>query len=415
MSRTITLAIAGLADIHPDNAAELLDDHLAEIKNVKVIVPLTEDHGSDGLNTVLDYLDEKKIGWTAVSTPGQPEYIEQALQDAEFVEVVDNPEDIEQHIVDILSTAREDGQETAVMLLWGEDADVEDRERTQTLLELAYDEGLACLDLTAGLDSFAFADDEQEPVEEEPEPEPEPARKSKRRSRKDEAEELTEAEEELTEETAAKPEPKSERRTHQQVMEDRKAVEDAVGDPSHDIKDLTPEPATTKPFPKSPREWKKAAEERPDEAQAMIPPQPSQAASEPENTGQDEERPEPEMPSLDEVLKAVYAHLKATDHANAAVNMSQVRYRPLTQHVYSHLKARAEAQADVVKVFTEPKKPAKEEGPKRGRARTTEDETVAVLELEDGNFKKRGRGRPPAGAKLVDMPVAQARELGLVA
>lgn len=149
---------------------------------------------------------------------------------------------------------------------------------------------------------------------------------------------------------------------------------------------------------------------------------------------QAEFRPEPKEKKSDysvkEVLTIVLAYLNAQDRVNAVKNLDEPRPSPLTALVSETLASLGQDASQEAADGTESQDPAPEEDedapeePKRSRGRPRKDGTpaqargedaqkIAFIKDEDGNYRKRGRGRPKSGEEVVHLTAAEIADLGL--
>jgi hypothetical protein len=259
-----------------------------------------------------------------------------------------------------------------LILAWGEDGG----DQGELLLDLADSAGIKVLNLCEGLDDIVFAEDEPEAVP-EPEPEPAPARRG-RRSRA--TAELDDTPDELTDDEPASVATKAK----------AEAAEFAVK------VDAAKERANAKLRSK-------------DGLQEQV----QQAA--PKNL-----KAEATIEEIDWATQRVLdvqAKLEAArvelDHASRyLVWLKEARLGTSTEVAESGAESHAEATTEA---------PAGD-SPKRGRGRPRNDgrpvqprtgeEPSAYLENEDGTYTKRGRGRVPAGSKVVMLTPSEVKELG---
>lgn len=150
----------------------------------------------------------------------------------------------------------------------------------------------------------------------------------------------------------------------------------------------------------------------PDEAQANPPaPVSSAPADQPSDAGES-----PEYPDLLTVLYRVCDVLTYLDRINAAMNLDEPRYRPLTRAVAHHLKRLMlqEKEGSLKTQETAPK-PQEEETarPRRGKPRDVENDiVVAYIDEERRTIRKaEGRGRPRKGEVRYELTRAEYKAI----
>lgn len=207
--RRVTLAFAGSGATTYENTRDLLCDFLrfgAEVDgeptrdpnlDLGLYIPLT-GRISEPLYTVFDWTGYTGVVYDLLLAPD----FEAADADEEWVvsnadtkATVPNPDS---EVITRLRQAKDEGCETYLVLLWGTEGD----EQSETLLDLAESYDIPVLDLTAGLDDLAFADQSPEPeVSVRPEPvvsTPRPALKVAETPLEPDEEEAEEDDEEYT-------------------------------------------------------------------------------------------------------------------------------------------------------------------------------------------------------------------------
>ncbi|RZU35948.1 hypothetical protein EV284_3431 [Streptomyces sp. BK022] len=393
----ITLAFAGAADVDPENIKDLLNDWLGfgdedeagffkpSDREIHLIFPITRDHLSDGLETVLAWTEKADLPYIAVADNKRSRATESFLTDAE--EVVHHS-NVTAGVVDLLKEADSAGDEVHLILLWGDEGSVE----AELLLDAAEQAGIKAKDLTAGLDDISFGEQPQAEPEPEPEPEPEQPKRGRRRGRRSEPEEVQPEEEPLTEDEPAEPEeePKPRRRG-------RKA-------------DPEPEPEVN------------PVEEDIQEQQETLEQQVNQAAQKVQREAQPVADKDLDLLLIGAALEGAYNAFRLEDERNAVINQAAVRYRPLTELLQKALNTVADAahnqeaaKQERAAVQEDKQEDEESEQParrRRGRPRD-ESKTFAFLVDEDGNYTRRGRGRIPAGQKVVHLTRAEIEEKGL--
>lgn len=408
MSTPITLAFAGHGDVDLDNVKGLLNDFVGlgeedadgypaeSDREIRLIFPLTKAHLSDGIETVLEWTEYADLPFDIVTDKVKNRAVDKYLKDADNSEMVDN---VTAKTVELLQKAE---GEKYLILLWGEDGS----EEAELLLDAAEQKGIKAKDLTAGLDDLAFGEDEQqEDPEPEPEPEPEePKRGRGRRGRRAEPEPMEETEEELTEDDVA-PEPEPEQPKRGRA---RKAAE--------------PEPEAA-PEEEKPTRGRRSRKAEPEPEPETLEQEVNRAA----HKAQKETTPVPEQ-EIDlllvrTALESAYSAFRLEDERNAVINQADVRERPLTELLRKALhtlgedpkqEAGYEALAAQQKDEEPEEAPEEQESPRRRRGRPRdESKTYAYLEDEDGNLTRRGRGRIPAGQKVVHLTRAEIEARGL--
>lgn len=387
-AQPITLAFAGSADTDIENVKALLNDFVGlgdedadgypepSDRAVTLVFPVTRNHLSEGLETVLDWSEYADLPYVAVADNARSRSTEKYLKDAQEVVHAAN---VTAGVVDLLKKADSNGEEVYLILLWGD----EGSEEAELLLDAAEQAGIKAKDLTAGLDDISFGEQPQEEPEEEPEPEPEPEpeapKRGRRRGRKAEPEEAEPEEEPLTED-----EPQEEPRRGRRA---RKAE---------------PEQAEQKEDETLERQVNTAAQK----AQRQTPPVPNA---------------EIDLLLIGTALEGAYKYLRLEDERNALANQAdEVRERPLTELLAKALHIVADAVHDREAEEQESAPESEGDGqqaeePKRRRRGRPRDEskTYAFLVDEDGNYSRRGRGRIPAGQKVVHLTRAEIEEKGL--
>ncbi|MFF1701318.1 hypothetical protein [Streptomyces sp. NPDC058252] len=388
MSQPITLAFAGNADVDLDNVKALLNDLVGlgdedkdgfpeeSDREITLVFPITRNHLSDGLETVLEWAEYADLPYLAVADNARSRAVEKFLKDADEVVHASN---VTAGVVDLLKKADSKGDEVKVILLWGE----EGSEEAELLLDAAEQAGIKAYDLAAGLDDISFGDPQgAEEPEPEPEPEPEEPKRGRRRGRRSEPEEAQPEEEPLTEEEP-KPEPEEPKRRSR-----RKAEPEPEQEPEEGGEDL--EQQVNREAQKAQRETAPVADE------------------------------EIDLLLVRTALEASYSAFRLEDERNAVINQADVRERPLTELLRKALHTLPDT-GDQKKASEAPSAPEKAEdepeeqsAPRRRRGRPRdESKTVAFLEDEEGNLTKRGRGRIPAGSKVIHLTRAEIEERGI--
>ncbi|MFE4681548.1 hypothetical protein ACFRNJ_12020 [Streptomyces sp. NPDC056721] len=408
-TQPITLAFAGAADIDPENVKDLLNDWLGfgdededgyfepSDRQVHLIFPITRDHLSDGLEAVLSWAEKADLPYVAVADNKRSRALEQILKDAEEVVHHNN---VTAGVVDLLKAADSAGEEVHLVLLWGD----EGSEQAELLLDAAEQAGIKAKDLTAGLDDISFGEqpqaEEPEP-QPEPEPEPEAPKRGRRRGRRAEPEEVVEEEEPLTEDEpeAPKQEEEPEAEEPKRGRRSRKAAE--------------PEPEED-PVEEDIREQEETLEQ-----------QVNAAAQKAQRETKPLPQEEIDLILVRTALDAAYRAFLAEDHRNALIDQQPVRPRPLTellekalntveQGMESPATSAPEKAAESEDLSEGDKEDADEEPKRRRRGRPRdESKTVAFLVDDEGNYTRRGRGRIPAGSKVVHLTRAEVEEKGL--
>lgn len=387
MSTPITLAFAGSGDVDIDNVKALLNDFVGlgdedadgwpepTDREVTLIFPLTKEHLSDGIETVLEWVEYADLPFVAVTDKVKNRAVDKILRDAEDTEVVDN---VTAKVVELLQKAE---GEKHLILLWGDGS-----EEAELLLDAAEQAGIKAKDLSAGLDDISFESPDEEP-EPEPEPEPEeekPAR-GRRRGRKAEPELAEPEEEPLTEEDCSpkpaaepeKPARRSRRKAEPEAAEEPQSLEEEVSRAAHKVQQNTAPVSDT----------------------------------------------EVDLLLVRTALESAYKVFRLEDERNAVINQATEPYRPLTELLQKALhtlgedpkqaagykalatQEKAEQEAEVEEDQASPRR-------RRGRPRD-ESKTYAYLEDAEGNLTRRGRGRIPAGSKVVELTRAEIEEQGL--
>jgi hypothetical protein len=378
---SIALAIAGQADIAYDNVEALLNDWLGfgepddegiyeqPESPVEVYFPVTGGHWSDGLDTVVDWSATAGLNFNAVIESDHDD-VKAILEDTDAVL---EAEDVNKALIDVLVNGKSKGFDVYLLLLWGDEGDPNSEE----LLSLADEAGIPVKDLSGGLDDIVFAEDPSDDAEPEPEPEPEakPSR-SQRRRKEAVAEELPDEAEELTE------------------------------------ADVDPEPAA-----KPKRSRSKKSEPGPlTEGQTTLEEQIAQAAH------------ERRIPTTIEV-----EGLADDDPLKMALVLTEERARELVREevgafllaVVMDLGLIAPAVEGTGAVLS-PSEPevAEEDAPapatrsgRGGRPRKdgspAQPQKKGYLVDEEGNYSRRGRGKPRKGSTVVELTKAEAEDLGL--
>jgi hypothetical protein len=387
LSTPITLAFAGSGDVDIDNVKALLNDFVGlgdedadgwpepTDREVTLIFPLTKEHLSDGIETVLEWVEYADLPFVAVTDKVKNRAVDKILRDAEDTEVVDN---VTAKVVELLQKAE---GEKHLILLWGDGS-----EEAELLLDAAEQAGIKAKDLSAGLDDISFESPDEEP-EPEPEPEPEeekPAR-GRRRGRKAEPELAEPEEEPLTEEDCSpkpaaepeKPARRSRRKAEPEAAEEPQSLEEEVSRAAHKVQQNTAPVSDT----------------------------------------------EVDLLLVRTALESAYKVFRLEDERNAVINQATEPYRPLTELLQKALhtlgedpkqaagykalatQEKAEQEAEVEEDQASPRR-------RRGRPRD-ESKTYAYLEDAEGNLTRRGRGRIPAGSKVVELTRAEIEEQGL--
>lgn len=365
-TRKIALAFAGPGETTVENAADLLNDHLGfgpadadglpeipENLEFRLLFPVSEDHLSSGLQAVIDWTDTADIEYEAVIDPDakQSRKVKAALKYAKHIH--ENP-NVNSGLMDELRAADEEGFETWLVLLWGDDENGDDH--AETLLDLASTYEIRALDLTKGLEDIAFAA-EDEPLDKEPEPEK--PKRSKRKPR----EELRQDDEPLADEP----------------------VEDVKTAYAAGQKGVTAEPGSLEE----------------DVAQAKA--------------KRDKAEPETKVDAALGIVAKALEVLQLTDRTNALLNVAgRVEYRPLTValgEALETLQERLSAPQSGVGAKPDPSPSDDAEKPRRSRGRPRKDGTAAqprspeekavkeIWDDDEQDWVRAGRGRIPKGIK----------------
>jgi hypothetical protein len=399
----IALAFAGSADTDIDNVKALLNDFVGlgeddadgfpepTEREVTLILPITKKHLSDGLEAVLEWSEYADIPFIAVTDGEKSRAVDSILKDAEEVVRTAN---VTAGIVDLLKKADSVG-DAHVILLWGD----EGSEEAELLLDAAEAAGIKAKDLTAGLDDISFASEpEPEPEAEaapepEPEPEPEAPKRGRRRGRRAEPEPVEVEEEPLTEdEPEAQPEPQPEpepeapkRRGRRKAQPEPEPEADPVEEDIQNQESLEQEVA-------------RAQHKAQQEAAKAVP------------------DTEIDLLLVRAALEGAYNAFRLEDERNAVINQADVRERPLTELLRKALHTLGDA-AQQEKASEAPAAEEQEEEestPRRRRGRPRDEtKTFAYLVDDEGNYSRRGRGRIPAGQKVVQLTRAEIEEKGL--
>lgn len=370
MTSPITIAFAGHGDVDKDNARALLNDLVGlgdedkegypapSEREIFVIIPVTKEHLSDGLDVILDWLEYADLPFTAVSDKAaKSRAVDKVTKEAEKIDLATN---VTARTIDLLREAEADG-DSYLILAYDEESDAD-----ELLLDAAMTAGIPAKDLTAGLDDLKFSA-EAEPT---PDPEPEPPRRGRRGGRRTE-EEATPEEVPLTED----------------------AVKEAPKTPARRSRTATKPVAEAAPTEESTRASVPAAEmdlilvvnaldsayrafQMEDARNALI----SQADV--------RERPLTEL--LRKALNTLEPFIKST-----------------TEAAYGEL-----ADQQTAEKSTEDEESSEAPRERRGRPRD-EEKTFAFLEAADGTFTRRGRGRVPKGSTIVELTRAEIAEMGL--
>lgn len=389
MSQPITLAFAGNADVDLDNVKALLNDLVGlgdedkdgfpkeSDREINLVFPITRSHLSDGLETVLDWAEYADLPYLAVADNARSRAVEKFLKDADEVVHASN---VTAGIVDLLKKADSVGDEVKVILLWGD----EGSEEAELLLDAAEQAGIKAYDLAAGLDDISFGDPQgTEEPEPEPEPEPEEPKRGRRRGRRAEPEEAQPEEEPLTED--APEEPKEEPKRQSRRKTDPGPKTEITGEDDEDLDQQVN------------REAQKVQRETAPVTDKEI-----------------------DLLLVRTALEAAYSAFRLEDERNAVINQADVRERPLTELLRKALHTLPDT-GDQTKAPSAPEKAEEQDddqeeqaAPRRRRGRPRdESKTVSFLEDEDGNLTKRGRGRIPAGSKVVHLTRQEIEERGI--
>lgn len=396
----VTLAFAGSADTDPENVKALLNDWLGfgdedkdgffepSDREVNLIFPITREHLSDGLETVLAWAEKADLPYVAVADNKRSRATESFLSDAEEVVHASN---VIAGVVDRLKKADDDGHEVHVILLWGD----EGSEQAELLLDAAEQAGIKAKDLTAGLDDISFGEQAQdEEPEPEPEPEPEAPKRGRRRGRRAEPEEAEPVEEPLTEDAPEEPkteEPKRGRASRRKADPGPKTVITGEDDEQQQKEDEDLEQEINRAAQKVQRETAPVTDEAID------------------------------ILLVRAALEGAYKVARLEDERNAAINQSDVHERALTELLRKALNTLPEigspvggAKGNPLDIHPEDEDKDAETGPRRRRGRPRdESKTFAFLVDDEGNYSRRGRGRIPAGQTVVQLTRAEIEEKGL--
>jgi hypothetical protein len=383
LSKPITLAFAGSADVDLDNIKALLNDWLGfgdedadgypapSDREINLIFPITKTHLSDGLEAVLNWSEYVDLPFVAVTDGEKSRALDKILRAADSTATASN---VTSKVVDLLEAAE---GEKYLVLLWGEDGS----EEAELLLDAADQVGIKAKDLTAGLDDISFGEPEAaEEPEPEPEPEPEEPKRGRRRGRRAEPEEAQPEEEPLTEDE--------------------------------------PEEPKDEPAPKRSRRSRKPEPEV-DPVEEDLEQQVNRAAQKAQRDATPSSETEIDLPLVRAALEAAYTVLRLEDERNAVINQADVRERPLTELLRKALHTLGEdpAKGEGYKALAAQQKDEEEQEEPTGRRRRgrprDESKTFAFLVDEKGNYSRRGRGRIPAGQKVVQLTRAEIEEKGL--
>jgi hypothetical protein len=396
-TQPIALAFAGSADTDVENVKALLNDFVGlgdddadgypepSEREITLILPITKKHLSDGLEAVLEWSEYADIPFIAVTDGEKSRAVDKILTDAEEVVRTAN---VTAGIVDLLKNADSQG-DAHVILLWGD----EGSEEAELLLDAAEQAGIKAKDLTAGLDDISFAEQPEAAPAPEPEPEPEPEaeaeapKRGRRRGRRAEPEAAEPQEEPLTEDEPKEEEPKPEPRRSRRKAE--------------------PEPE------ESPVEEDISEQESLQETIAR-----AQHKAQQKETAKPVPDAEIDLLLIRAALEGAYKVLRLEDERNAVINQADVRERPLTELLAKalHTLPQTGEQKQEAPEAAEQSEGEQEEQSstrrRRGRPRD-ESKTFAFLVDDEGNYARRGRGRIPAGSKVVHLTRAEIEEKGL--
>jgi hypothetical protein len=117
-------------------------------------------------------------------------------------------------------------------------------------------------------------------------------------------------------------------------------------------------------------------------------------------------------------LEGAYNAFRLEDERNAVINQADVRERPLTELLRKALHTLPEAgeqkQQNPEAEAAEESEESEGSTPRRRRGRPRdESKTFAFLVDDEGNYTRRGRGRIPAGSKVVHLTRVEIEEKGL--
>jgi hypothetical protein len=361
----ITVAFAGAAEVSLAAIKGLMNDYLefgpedadGVPEDTKVplrfIVPVTEQHLTDVMFDVLDYLAYIEYGYEVVITgKSKDESVVAVAKEALEVHIPTSSLDVNTTLISLLNQA--EGRKVLILAF----GDSDPSKDAQDLLELAIDSGIKVLDLTGGLDDLELegGDDTVASDLPEAEPEPEPAPRGRARTPKA-GTELVPVEVELTEDNLptveeAKTTAKAKQRAAIEARGEEVYVPEAVGSIEQDVHDNL-----------------------------------SGAAG---------------------LGRYVVARLKGLE-VEKAILLEYLALRTLSMVPESPAEDLEDSDPSP---STSPSRgrPRKDGSPAQAR---TEEPTTAYYKHENGTYVKRGRGKPLAGVEVVQLTEAEVVELGL--
>jgi hypothetical protein len=159
------IAFAGPGYATPEIIKTLLNDYLGlgledaerlpapTDDDIELIFPLRVEHLGAGVLNVLAWTKSMGLPFTAITDENEASnmVVNLAREAHEVLPV----SDVNAKVVEMLASATGEG---VLILLWGEGEYAGDEE-SEILLNLAVTKGIKALDLTAGLDDIAFAED----------------------------------------------------------------------------------------------------------------------------------------------------------------------------------------------------------------------------------------------------------------
>jgi len=394
--RRVTLAFAGPGESTLENTKALLNDFLgfgpedddgfpaipddADL-DLDIYVPATDDHLTDGVEIIREWLDYADLAYNVITDKSteQSRGVRRLIKNAEQV---DSERNVNQALIDALRDAREDGRETSLILLYGEEGD----DNAEILLDLASSYEIRVLDLTAGLDDLDFGDESTRAPAPEPEPEPEPEKPSRRRRR---AEPLDEEEQRLEDEPTPAPKPAP------RATRTRKAAPAKAEEPSLETQVAQARAKVVQDDEESPTD--------------LVLRLCGELAEAIDKIGPDSRQKSVAKTRIEEGMLWALWHIGRMGQPEAW-EPAQAPEKPATR------RRTTKAAAPATEPESEPEKAAEDPAPSRGRGRPRNDGTPpqprtpqdrAVMEIWDEDEEEwvpKGRGRAPKGVRtrLID-------------
>lgn len=185
-NKPITIGLAGKGKITYSNLADNLDDHLDVTddgdlaREVTCVIPMAKETQGDTQDHVLHYLEDLGIPYIVVTDGTATRDQRPILRNADEDDSLDEVDDLSNGVISRLVAAKQAGEETVLILAWGEKDPTPD-DLSERLLDDAIQNEIVVLDLTNGLVDIGFKNDDPEEDDSDNDPEP-PAKTARRKT-----------------------------------------------------------------------------------------------------------------------------------------------------------------------------------------------------------------------------------------